>query len=144
MLNADLVIRPFQLADTSDVIALWEQAGLTRPWNDPERDIKRKMEVAPGLFIVGCVDERLIATAMGGYDGHRGWVNYLAVEADCRGCGYGRRIMEHLEAKLVALGCPKINLQARAGNDEAINFYKAAGYVEDDVVSLGKRLIVDD
>ena len=144
MANSELVIRPFVETDSADVIALWEQAGLTRPWNDAARDIARKMAVDPELFLVGCADGRLVASAMGGYDGHRGWVNYLAVDASCRGRGFARQIMDHLEEMLLARGCPKLNLQVRAGNQAALAFYEAAGYAQDDVVSLGNRLIADE
>ena len=81
---------------------------------------------------------------MGGYEGHRGWVNYLAVNPDFQRQGFGRQIMAHLENKLVELGCPKINLQVRMGNTSALIFYDRIGYKEDRVVSLGKRLIKDD
>jgi len=144
MANSELVVRSFVEADSADVIALWQRAGLTRPWNDPARDIKRKMAVDPELFLVGCVDETLVASAMGGYDGHRGWVNYLAVDGSCRGRGFARQMMDHLEAMLRVRGCPKLNLQVRTGNTAALAFYEAAGYTQDDVVSLGKRLIADD
>lgn len=139
-----LAIRGFVERDAGEVVALWQAAGLTRPWNDPARDIERKLAVAPELFLVGCVDGQVVATAMGGYDGHRGWVNYLAVDAAWRGHGFARQIMTHLEEMLLARGCAKLNLQVRAGNKEAVAFYEAAGYTQDDVISLGKRLIADD
>lgn len=143
MTHGELVIRSFDEGDSADVMALWERAGLTRPWNDPAQDIARKMAVAAELFLVGCVDGKLVASAMGGYDGHRGWVNYLAVDESCRGRGFARQMMDHLEEMLRARGCPKLNLQVRAGNAAALAFYEAAGYAQDDVVSLGKRLIAD-
>ena len=96
------------------------------------------------LFLVG-VDEAgaLIASVMAGYDGHRGWVNYLAVHPDARGAGHARTLMGEVEALLLARGCPKINLQVRGDNADAIGFYAAIGYGVDDVVSLGRRLIAD-
>ena len=139
-----LAIRGFAERDAAEVIALWKAAGLTRSWNDPVRDIERKMAVAPEVFLVGCVDGKVVASAMGGYDGHRGWVNYLAVDSAWRGHGFARQIMTHLEEMLLARGCAKLNLQIRAGNQDALAFYEAAGYAQDDVVSLGKRLIADD
>lgn len=143
MVKPKLVVRPYVEGDCADVIALWQQAGLTRPWNDPVQDIARKMTVAPELFLVGCAGGKLVASAMGGYDGHRGWVNYLAVDEACRGRGFARQIMDHLEEMLRTRGCPKLNLQVRAENEAALAFYEAAGYVRDDVVSLGRRLIAD-
>ena len=139
-----LQIRPFNFEDTAVIIAIWENVGLTRPWNNPTRDIERKMQVAPELFLVGHIDDKLVATVMGGYDGHRGWANYLAVDPSCQGHGYGRLIMSHLEEQLLALGCPKLNLQVRGGNTAALKFYEAAGYAQDDAISLGKRLISDE
>lgn len=138
-------IRPFQPADTEPVIALWQACGLVKPWNDPHKDIERKLAVLPELFLVGESEKgTLIGSAMGGYEGHRGWVNYLAVHPEQQGSGYGRILMEALEEKLIALGCPKINLQVRDTNLDVIHFYEAIGYKIDQVVSLGKRLIPDN
>lgn len=137
-------IRPFQHADAEAVVKLWMDCGLVKPWNDPYLDIERKMQVAAELFLVGEIDGQLIATAMGGYEGHRGWVNYLAVSPDLQGGGYGRQMMRALERMLIARGCPKINLQIRTTNQEVIAFYEAIGYKRDDVVSMGKRLIADE
>ena len=137
-------IRAYDAQDEPAVLMLWEQCGLTRPWNDPRKDIRRKLEVQPDLFFVGVVGERLVATMMVGYEGHRGWINYLAVAPDLRHGGLGRRLMEHAERALAELGCPKINVQVRTPNVAALGFYRRVGYVVDDVVNLGKRLEVDD
>jgi len=159
-----VLIRPFRPADRATVIDLWHRCGITRPWNDPDRDIDRKLAVRDDLFLVGegggghggghsgrDGDERdgehrdgLIATMMVGYDGHRGWVNYLAVHPDCRGQGLGRMLMCEAERRLTALGCPKLNLQVRSDNEAVLAFYRALGYEIDAAVSLGKRLIADD
>ncbi len=139
-----MLIRPFEESDADAVVALWRVCGLTRRWNDPHLDIARKLEVQPDLFLVGVDDtSTVVASAMGGYDGHRGWVNYLAVHPDARGAGHGRDLMNEVESLLLARGCPKINLQVRGDNTEAIAFYAAIGYGVDDAVSLGKRLIAD-
>jgi len=138
-------IRAFEEGDTDEVVALWRLCGLTRPWNDPYRDIARKLLVQRELFLVG-VEEgngEVIATIMAGYDGHRGWVNYLGVHPDARGAGHGRMLMAEVEAMLLARGCPKVNLQVRGDNAAALAFYAAIGYGIDDAVSLGKRLIDD-
>ena len=138
-------IRAFEEGDTDEVVALWRLCGLTRPWNDPYRDIARKLEVQRELFLVG-VEEgngEVIATIMAGYDGHRGWVNYLGVHPDARGAGHGRTLMAEVEAMLLARGCPKVNLQVRGDNAAALAFSAAIGYGIDDAVSLGKRLIDD-
>lgn len=137
-------IRSFAPADEATVVALWERCGLLRPWNDPHKDIARKQLVQPELFLVGTVEERIIATVMAGFDGHRGWVNYLAVEPDSRQQGYGRMLMAAAEDRLLALGCPKINLQIRQDNLEAIQFYKRLGFSQDAAVSFGKRLVHDE
>jgi ribosomal protein S18 acetylase RimI-like enzyme len=140
-------IRPYESADEAAVIALWTACGLTRAWNDPKKDIDRKLTVQPEWFLVGVGDDaqcnQVIASAMFGYDGHRGWVNYLAVSPDCQRRGHARQLMERGEALLIDAGCPKLNLQLRTGNMEVVNFYQAIGYGRDDVVSLGKRLIPD-
>jgi ribosomal protein S18 acetylase RimI-like enzyme len=136
-------IRTFRTDDEPSVIALWESCGLVRPWNNPRKDIARKLAVRPDLFLVGIVDGRIVATAMAGYEGHRGWINYVAVAPDEQRRGLGRAIMKDVESRLHAAGCPKINLQVRSGNTEVIDFYRALGYLEDDVVSLGKRLDAD-
>jgi ribosomal protein S18 acetylase RimI-like enzyme len=133
-------IRPFHPADESAVVALWARCGLTRPWNDPHKDIVRKLAVRPDLFLVAEADGSLIGTVMVGYDGHRGWINYLGVDPDCRRRGVGRALMAEAERLLRLEGCPKINLQVRTGNTEVIEFYRRIGYLMDDVVSMGRRL----
>jgi len=138
-----VLIRAFRQGDENAVVALWRECGLTRPWNDPARDIARKMTVQPELFLVGLVDDKIVATLMAGYEGHRGWVNYLAVAPQCRRRGFGRVLMQEAEGRLLALGCPKVNIQVRNSNAEALAFYRAIGYAQDEAVSLGKRLIPD-
>ncbi|WP_420644161.1 GNAT family acetyltransferase [Candidatus Leptofilum sp.] len=137
-------IRPFALTDSEVVIEIWKACGLVVPWNDPHKDIARKMKVNPELFLVAIVDGRVVGTVMGGYEGHRGWINYLAVAPNYQGRGIGRALMDEIEAKLLALGCPKINLQVRSSNRAVIQFYGHIGYHIDDVISLGKRLIPDE
>ena len=136
-------IRPFTVADELAVVELWQHCGLIRPWNDPYKDIKRKLTTEPELFVVGEIGGKIVASVMAGFDGHRGWVNYLAVSPDHRKAGLGRMLMRHVEAALEARGCPKLNLQVRSTNQEAVEFYRRIGYSTDEVVSLGKRLIPD-
>jgi ribosomal protein S18 acetylase RimI-like enzyme len=138
-----LQIRPFQMSDESAVIELWRACNLLRPWNDPHKDIQRKLGIDPELFLVGVVDEQIVATAMLGYDGHRGWIYYLGVSPEHRQFGFGRLIMDEAEKLLRSRGCPKINLQVRTSNLEAVAFYERIGYKMDEVVSLGKRLESD-
>jgi ribosomal protein S18 acetylase RimI-like enzyme len=139
----ELHIRPYQDKDEADVIDLWHRCNLLVSWNSPKSDIHRKARVNPELFLVGLINDRVVGTAMGGYEGHRGWINYLAVAPDCRRRGFGERLMLAIEEKLRELGCPKINLQIRAGNADAIKFYECLGYSCDDVISMGKRLEKD-
>ncbi|HVM51529.1 MAG TPA: GNAT family acetyltransferase [Candidatus Acidoferrum sp.] len=136
-------IRPYQAADEAAVIALWHECKLTRPWNDPHADIARKLTEQPELFLVGTVGEELVATAMVGYDGHRGWVYYLGVSPRHRRKSYGRALMREAERLLTERGCPKINLMVRSSNAEVLEFYRRLGYTQDAVVNLGRRLITD-
>jgi ribosomal protein S18 acetylase RimI-like enzyme len=137
-------VRPFEDSDEAAVVALWEVAGLTRAWNDPCKDIARKRTVQRDWFLVGTRDAAVIATIMVGYDGHRGWVNYLAVAPAHRLQGHARALMGEAERLLAAAGCPKINLQIRTANVSVIAFYESIGYAQDDVVSFGRRLIADE
>jgi ribosomal protein S18 acetylase RimI-like enzyme len=136
-------IRSYRAADEAAVIALWQACGLTRSWNDPRKDIARKMAEQPELFLVGTVGGELVATAMAGYDGHRGWVYYLAVAPAHRRHSLGRALMQEVERLLLARGCPKVNLQVRTDNVEVIEFYRRLGYSVEERVSLGRRLIPD-
>jgi len=136
----DLVIRPYQTQDEAAVVELWMQCNLVVPQNNPERDIKRKLQVNPEWFLVGLVDGKVVATCMAGYEGHRGWINYLAVSPQRRRRGIGKRMMEEAEKRLRSSGCPKINLQVRENNRSVIQFYESIGYTRDPVVSMGKRL----
>jgi ribosomal protein S18 acetylase RimI-like enzyme len=153
-------IRPFEEPDRDEVIGLWHRAGLVRPWNDPDRDIDRKLADSPWGLLVGVLDAAagapapagtaaapIVATMMVGYDGHRGSVFYLAVDPDHQGRGIGSALMAHAEALLLERGCPKLNISVRAGNLGVIGFYERRGYrLEDDsyAVTLGLRLVHDD
>ena len=137
-------IRPYQESDELSVVQLWTDCGLVVPWNNPHRDIHRKLKVQSEMFLVGCIDGKIVATVMAGYEGHRGWINYLAVHPDRQCSGLGKRIMEEAEMILRKSGCPKVNLQVRSTNVNVIEFYKKIGYTIDDVVSLGKRLVPDE
>jgi ribosomal protein S18 acetylase RimI-like enzyme len=143
-IRGNMEIRPFARADTEAVVALWQRCDLVRPWNDPRKDVARQLRVQPDLFLVGALDGQVVATVMAGYEGHRGWVNYLAVEPSLQRRGLGRAMMAEAERRLEKLGCPKVNLQIRRGNTDVVAFYARAGYVEDDVISMGRRLEVDD
>ena len=138
-----MIIRQFKKDDEKQVIQLWKDCGLVVPWNNPHRDIQRKLRIQPELFLVGCLNDRIIASVMGGYDGHRGWVYYLAVHPDYQQKGFARQMMLEIEDRLHKIGCPKINLQVRNTNLKVIEFYKRIGYKLDDVLSFGKRLDPD-
>ena len=144
-----LKIRSFRKTDTSAAVALWRDCGLIRPWNDPYKDIQRKSHRRPELFLVGTLpaDDQgadvLVATAMAGYDGHRGSVYYLAVAPGQRQMAIGCTLMEEVEDCLLALGCPKVNVLVRTSNASVLSFCNKLGYARDDAFSLGKRLIPD-
>lgn len=138
-----MIIRPFEDDDRQTVIKLWRRCGLVVAWNDPEADIDRKLRVDPELFVVGLAGSRLVATAMGGYDGHRGSLYYLAVDAEQQGRGYGRKIADYIADLLEQRGCPKLNIMVRSSNTGMIDFYHRLGFKTDEVVCLGKRLIED-
>ncbi len=122
---------------------MWEKYGLLRSWNNPKLDIQRKVKAQKDLFFVGELTSKIIATAMFGYEGHRGWLNYFAVLPQFQKRGFGKQLLEFGETKLIYRDCPKLNLQIRKDNKQAINFYKAVGYIEDKEISFGKRLIED-
>lgn len=138
-----LEIRPYKPKDEQEVIDLWFECNLVTSTNNPKRDIERKLKVNPELFLVGRLNGKVVGTCMAGYEGHRGWINYLAVSPDYRRKGIAARLMEVAETKLKEHGCPKINLQVRTTNTEVIQFYEHIGYKIDNVVSLGKRLEQD-
>jgi Acetyltransferases len=137
-------IRAFRAEDENAVVSLWERCQVIRPWNDPRKDISRKLKVRGDLFLVGIVDGKIVATVMAGYDGHRGWINYLAVAPEHQRVGLAREMMSEVEHLLRSSGCPKVNLQIRNDNTDAIGFYRAIGYSTDDVISMGKRLENDE
>jgi ribosomal protein S18 acetylase RimI-like enzyme len=140
-----LEIRPFQPSDLNAVIGLWRSCNLTRSWNDPSKDIARKLRVNPEWFLVAALGEEIVGSVMIGYEGHRGWINYLAVAGPFRRQGIGTQLMQRAETILRALGCPKINLQVRVGSgSELSRFYSNLGFGIDEVVCYGKRLEVDE
>ena len=141
--GSDMIITPYVSEYKDAVIELWQKCNLTRPWNNPGLDIERKLRVNPELFLVGLIDGTVMASVMGGYEGHRGWIHYLAVDPDHQPKGYGRQMMDEIGKKLREKGCPKINLQVRADNNAVVKFYQSIGYMTEDRISMGKRLVDD-
>ncbi|KAB1654521.1 GNAT family acetyltransferase [Pseudoclavibacter chungangensis] len=154
-------VRAFRPDDADAVVDLWTESGLVRPWNDPRRDIARKLDVQPELFLVAIERtdgddappsagrartrrDTVIGSVMAGTDGHRGWLYYLAVTPELRGRGIGRELVAAAERRLEALGCPKVQLMVRRENRDVASLYAELGYEESDVLVLGKRLIADD
>jgi ribosomal protein S18 acetylase RimI-like enzyme len=126
--------------DRIAVIDLWRACGLTRPWNDPDADFYRAIEWPGSAVLVLREDGAILASVMLGYDGHRGWIYYLAVSPDRRRRGLARRMMSAAEDWLRARGAPKIQLMVRDGNDDAIAFYESLGLERQEVVTLGRFL----
>jgi ribosomal protein S18 acetylase RimI-like enzyme len=135
-----VLVRAFKESDEPRVIELWMFGGLLKPWNDPKKDIARKLKMQRDLFLVAELEGVVVGVVMAGYEGHRGWINYLAVDIGQRRRGIGTALMRDAERRLRLLGCPKINLQIRRENTAVQAFYAAIGFSEDDVVSYGKRL----
>jgi ribosomal protein S18 acetylase RimI-like enzyme len=138
-------IRRVTADDTEAIIALWREVfpeynDPTRPQRDPHTNIARKLAFGDGLFWLMERETRVVATAMAGYDGHRGWIYSIGVAPGERRRGIARTMLSHIETQLRALGCPKINIQVLAVNEQALAFWRAAGYRDDPVVGLGRRL----
>jgi ribosomal protein S18 acetylase RimI-like enzyme len=137
-------IDTYQDDDESAMIELWRECGLVVPWNNPLTDIARKKADSPELFFTGRIDGKLMASCMAGYDGHRGWIYFLAVANSEQRKGFAARLVAHVEAQLIELGCPKLELMVRDANLEVIAFYQAIGFNLDPVRVLSKRLQQDD
>lgn len=135
-----LAIREATPADREAIVELWHAAGLTRPWNDPAADFERALAGATSTVLVGHDGSGLVATALVGDDGHRGWVYYLAVREDRRGRGHGTEILRAAEAWLEARGCPKVQLMVRDTNTAVLGFYDATGYDRIEVHVLARVL----
>ena len=133
-----LAIADIADADVEAAIALWQRCGLTRPWNDPASDIALARRNGNSTVLVGRADGALVATAMVGHDGHRGWVYYVAVDPACQKNGFGRAIMAAAEQWLRDAGLPKLQLMVRRENAKAGAFYRSIGYEESDTVVYAK------
>ena len=139
-MKKEIIIRTFKTSDKEQVINLWNLCGLVVPSNDPEKDIELKMSFQPELFFVAESDSIIIGTVMTGYDGHRGWLNYLGVHPEHRNTGCGRKLVEFSIEKLRGLNCPKINLQVRESNKDVIDFYKKLNFDRHEVISMQLKL----
>lgn len=135
-----MTIRTYQPENETDVITLWQECGLTVPWNDPKKDIQRKLDENPDLFFVGFIKDMLMASCLAGYDGHRGWIYYLAVQPAFQRRGHAKQLVRRVEQALAAVGCPKVNLMVRQTNTAVLDFYRTIGYGDDPVLVLSRRL----
>ena len=122
------------------VLNLWKNCSLIVSQNDPIEDIQKKLDFQPDLFFIGLLQGRVIGTVIAGYDGHRGWLNYLAVLPEYQRRGFGKQLVDRAVDALRALGCLKVNVQVRTSNVSVVDFYRNIGFLEEDRVSLGMRL----
>ena len=135
-----LAIAPIGDDDLAEVIALWQACHLTRPWNDPAADIALARRGENSTVLVGREGAAIVATAMVGHDGHRGWVYYVAIDPKRQAQGHGRAIMDAAEAWLRRAGVPKVQLLVRRENTRADAFYQSLGYDESTSVMFSKWL----
>jgi ribosomal protein S18 acetylase RimI-like enzyme len=133
-------IRALDATQRSAAVDLWERAGLTRPWNPPDEDFDRAVDGPTSTVLGGFDDAVLVATAMVGHDGHRGWVYYLAVAPDRRHSGVGGTMVHGAEEWLRQAGVPKLLLMVRSTNAAALGFYDALGFATEDVVVRSRWL----
>jgi ribosomal protein S18 acetylase RimI-like enzyme len=141
VLTSAVVIRPYASGDHNQVVSLWDAVFPDDPsWNAPAAMIRQKLTVQPELFLIGQMEDRIVATVMAGFDGVRGWIHHLAVHPEYRHKGVATALMRSAEQGLETLGCTKVNLQVRSANAAVISFYRSVGYDVEDRVSMGKRL----
>lgn len=126
-------------AEVDELVNLWETAGLTRPWNDARADAHAALENPTSTVLGGIDDGALVAAAMAGYDGHRGWIWYVAVDPSRQGEGLGKTIAEEAVEWLRRRGAPKVELLVRGGNDAAVRFWRRLGFDVEDSVVMGRR-----
>ncbi len=139
-MDADVVIGEMTSDERDAVIALWARCGLTRPWNDPERDVTLATTTDAATVLVARTGGRVVGAAMTGHDGHRGALYYLGVDPDTRRAGIGRALVRAAEAWCRSRGVPKVNLLVRNENQAVLAFYAALGYLPTNSVSLYRTL----
>ena len=142
MMTDETCCREIQDGDVAQVVALWNAAGVSRPWNDPDVDIAFARRSPHSTILVLTRQTRVIATAMIGEDGHRGWVYYVATLPELQGQGIGRRIMVAAENWLQQRGVWKVQLLVRADNTSVVEFYEHLGYRDTQTTCLQKVLPV--
>ncbi len=133
-------LRPATEHDRAIVVSLWQETGLTRPWNDPVADFDRAVAGPVSTVLVAVDEGRPVASAMVGFDGHRGWVYYVAVAPGRQGEGLGRAVMAAAETWLRDAGAPKVQLMVRRENAAAYGFYEALGYSDAETDVMGRWL----
>jgi ribosomal protein S18 acetylase RimI-like enzyme len=140
MRAAQVEIGQLREAEIEAAVALWEEGGLLRPWNDPRADIRLALAGPSSTVLAARAEARLAATVMVGWDGHRGWIYYLAVARDLRRRGIGGLMVKAAEDWLAARGAPKLNLLVRAENGAVVGFYESLGYRRSEMILLQRAL----
>jgi len=136
----DIIISEAQVDDVDHVIGLWQKTNLVRPWNDPHQDCCRALKEQASELFVSKIEGTIIGSVMAGYEGHRGWIYYLAVCPSCQNCGVGKKLYFHAEEWLKRKGAPKIQILIRRDNDQIIDFYKKIGFEVSSSILMGKQL----
>ncbi len=138
-----MTLSDYQSHNRDELVDLWTQCDLARPWNNPDDDISRAMNCPSSTILVGFEEGRLVGSVMVGHDGHRGWIWYMAVDPSYRSRGFGKQIIAGAETWLRESGAIKMMLLVRRSNQKVIGFYESSGFSESDVVTLERWLTPD-
>jgi ribosomal protein S18 acetylase RimI-like enzyme len=139
----NLVLREFRFpSDYPQVIDLWQNAGpgIHVRRSDEKQELAKKLQRDPDLFLVAEANDKIIGAVLGGFDGRRGMVYHLAVEAGLRNKGLGALLMNELERRMKEKGCLRSYLLVTRDNLEAIRFYEKNGWERMDLLIFGKDL----
>jgi len=120
-------VREFRFPeDHSAALQLWDgmEIGVQVGRSDTLEEIQQKLQRDPDLFLVAEVNEVIVGTIIGGFDGRRGMIYHLAVETGARQQGVGSMLLKEVESRLQAKGCKKCYLLVSADNTEAMKFYE--------------------
>lgn len=136
------IIREFQDNDYPEVLSLWNSCQIVVRKSDEFQELKKILVLNPDIFLVVVESQKIIGSVIGTWDGRRGWINHLAVSAEKRNLGIGTALLKEVENRLASKGCTKINLTILPNNQEVITFYKAEGYLEEQVVFMSKKIVI--
>jgi GNAT superfamily N-acetyltransferase len=134
-----IIVREYRAGDGDALRSLWRAVGF-RSLGDDDESLRTFTQRNPGTLLVAVQGGSVVGSAMGAWDGRRGWIYHVAALPEQRRTGLATRLVRQVEERLGSLGCRKVNVIVRDDNEAGAAFWEELGYTAAPARQMGREL----